>query len=57
MKQLALDLGSEGVGGAPMQLTGELQEQLVVLMAEALLALLLDDPRRAARGVGEDGDE
>jgi len=57
MRQLALDLGSEGVSGVPMQLTGELQEQLVVLMAEALLALLLDDPRRAARGVGEDGDE
>jgi len=57
MKQLALDLGIERVTGVPIPLAGERQEQLVVLMAEALLALVVDDPRRAARGEKEDGDE
>ena len=57
MKQLALDLGIERVTGVPIPLAGERQEQLVVLMAEAPLALVVDDPRRAARGEKEDGDE
>jgi len=57
MKQLALDLGIEQVTGVPIQLAGELQEQLVVLMAEALLAVVVDGPRREARGEREDGDE
>jgi hypothetical protein len=59
MKQLALDLGIIGVGsGVPIQLAPELQEQLVVLMAEALLALVVDDPQREARAEREeDGDE
>ena len=59
MRQLALDLGIIGVGGGvPIQLAPELQEQLVVLMAEALLALVVDDPQREARAEREeDGDE
>ncbi len=59
MRQLGLDLGIIGVGsGVPIQLAPELQEQLVVLMAEALLALVVDDPQREARAEREeDGDE
>lgn len=57
MKQLALDLGVEEVTGAPIQLAGELQEQLVVLMTEALLALVVDDPRGESREESENGDE
>ena len=56
MKQLALGLGIERVSGVPIELAGEVQEHLVMLMAEALLALMVDDPR-AARGETEDGDE
>jgi len=57
MKQLALDLGIERVTGVPIPLAGELQEHLVMLMAEALLTLVVDDLRREARGEREDGDE
>jgi hypothetical protein len=58
MKQLALDLGIAGVSGIPTELAPELQEQLAVLMAEALLALLVDDLQRKARAEREeDGDE
>lgn len=57
MKQLALDLGDEEVAGVSIQLPPQLQEQLVVLMAEALLALLVDDRRREARAERNEGDE
>jgi len=58
MKQLALELGIAGVSDVPIELAPELQEQLAVLMAEALLALLVDAPQREARAEREeDGDE
>ena len=57
MKQLALGLGIEPVSGLPIQLAGELQEHLVMLMAEALLVLVVDDCRREAREESEGGDE
>lgn len=57
MKQLGLDLGNEGVRGVPIQLTPQLQAQLVALLAAALLAVLGDAPGRGARGDREDHDE
>ncbi len=57
MQQLGLDLGNEGVRGVPIQLTPQLQAQLVALLAAALLAVLGDGPGRGARGDKEDHDE
>jgi hypothetical protein len=57
VKQLVLDLGSQRVAAAPIPLTPELQERLVALMADALLAVLGDVPEPEAQERGEDDDE
>lgn len=57
MKQLVLNLGSKRVAAAPFQLTPELQERLVALMADALIAVREDVPEQEAPGQGEDDDE
>ncbi len=56
MKQLALDLGIDQ-GRTAVQLTAEIEKHLVMLMAQALLVLLGDDPRQEARTEKEDSDE
>lgn len=57
MKQLALDLGIDRGRSALTQLNADTEKQLVKLMAEALLALIEDDPRREAGAERKDGDE
>jgi hypothetical protein len=46
VKQLELELGSFGMPAAPLQLTPELQERLVALMADALQAVVADVPEQ-----------
>ena len=60
MKQLILDLGSEGRAAAAILLTLECQEGLVALMADALLAVVeevveQEDERRRVRVHWDEG--
>jgi hypothetical protein len=48
VKQLVLDLGIQVVAAAPIQLTPELEERLVALMADALRAAVEDVPKPKA---------
>jgi len=57
VKQLTLELGSDGVPATPLQLTPELQERLVALMADALQAVVDNDPKPQEEEARKDDDE
>lgn len=57
MKQLTLELGSDGVPATPLQLAPELQERLVALMADALQAVVDNVPEPQEEEARKDDDD